>query len=256
MERRADTVRIAAIADVHYGRRSRGALQSVFSAMDAAADILALCGDFTESGQPEEAGVLVRDLAASVKIPMVGVMGNHDFEAGKAAAVKDVLAGGGIAILDGEATEIEGIGFAGVKGFCGGFDRRSHEPWGEDAIKLFVREAVEESLKLGSALARLRTPHRIALLHYAPIRATVEGEPLEIFPFLGSSRMEEPLDRYSVTAAFHGHAHHGHPSGTTKGGVPVHNVAVSVLRAAAPDRPPFFLLEVPAHPGVSVGGGP
>ena len=140
-------------------------------------------------------------------------------------------------ILDGDAVEFHGVGFAGAKGFCGGFGRRALEPWGEPAIKAFVREALDESLKLESALARLRTKHRIALLHYAPIQATVEGEPPEIFPFLGSSRLEEPINRYEVTAVLHGHAHHGSPEGRTSTNVPVYNVSMSLLRRTFPDRP-------------------
>jgi Icc-related predicted phosphoesterase len=135
-----------------------------------------------------------------------------------------------------------------VKGFGGGFNERSLEPWGEKMMKGFVHEAVQETLKLGSALARLRTVSRIALVHYSPIQATVEGEPREIYPFLGSSRLEEPLDRYSVTAVFHGHAHHGRPEGRTRGGVPVYNVAMSLLQRLHPDRPPFRLLSVPVGP--------
>jgi Icc-related predicted phosphoesterase len=118
-------------------------------------------------------------------------------------------------------------------------------PWGEESIKHFVHEAITEALKLESALAKLRMPQRIAVLHYAPIRATVEGEPLEIFPFLGSSRLEEPLNRYSVTAVFHGHAHHGSFEGRTHSNVPVYNVALPLLRQTFPDRPPFYLLRLP-----------
>ena len=151
-------------------------------------------------------------------------------------------------LLDGEATEIEGVGFAGVKGFAGGFGRGALGPWGEHAIKVFVQEAVDEALKLESALARLRTHCRVALLHYAPIRGTVDGEPLEIFPYLGSSRLEEPINRYRVSAVFHGHAHHGTPEGQTTGGVPVYNVAVPLLHKTCPARPPFRLVEILVTP--------
>jgi len=146
-------------------------------------------------------------------------------------------------MLDGDSTEILGIGFAGVKGFAGGFGRRALGPWGEDIIKKFVHEAVDEALKLESALARLRNDQRIAILHYSPIQATVEGEPLEIFPFLGCSRLEEPLGRYPVTAVFHGHAHHGQPEGFTTKNVPVYNVSMSLMRRLYPERP-FRVIEV------------
>ena len=149
--------------------------------------------------------------------------------------------------LDGDTTEIHGIGFAGIKGFAGGFGRRALGPWGEDIIKKFVHEAVNEALKLETALARLRTERLIAILHYSPIQATVEGEPREIFPFLGCSRLEEPLTRYPVTAVFHGHAHHGRPEGRTSTGAPVFNVSMSTMRELFPDRP-FRVVEVRMPP--------
>ena len=153
---------------------------------------------------------------------------------------------GGICILDGEACEVQGVGFAGVKGFPGGFGSRVLAPWGEPSIKQFVHEAVEESLKLESALARLRTRSRIALLHYAPIAATVMGEPLEISPFLGCSRLEEPINRYPVAAVFHGHAHNGTPEGTTSSGIPVYNVALKLLEKTFPGKPPCRIIDVPS----------
>ena len=148
-------------------------------------------------------------------------------------------------MLDGgDAVEIHGVGFAGVKGFAGGFGRRALGPWGEETIKLFVREALDEALKLETALGKLRTERRVVLLHYSPIVGTVEGEPQEIYPYLGSSRLEEPLTRYPVDAVFHGHAHHGALEGKTEGGVPVYNVSLSLLQRSFPDRPPFRILEL------------
>ena len=232
-------VRIAAVGDVHCTKTSQGALQPLFGEMAESADVIALCGDLVDYGLPDEAHVLVKELGGAIKsnVPVVAVLGNHDFEAGQPEAVKDILCEAGVTVLDGDAVEVHGVGFAGAKGFCGGFGRRALEPWGEPAIKAFVREAIDESLKLESALARLRTKHRIALLHYAPIQATVEGEPPEIFPFLGSSRLEEPINRYEVTAVLHGHAHHGSPEGRTSTNVPVYNVSMSLLRRTFPDRP-------------------
>jgi Icc-related predicted phosphoesterase len=151
-------------------------------------------------------------------------------------------------LLDGETFEVMGVGFAGVKGFAGGFDRRALEPWGEEIIKHFVREAIEEAVKLGSALARLQMPNRVALLHYSPIRATVEGEPLEIFPFLGSSRLEEPLNRCPVSAIFHGHAHHGTAEGKTSRNIPVYNVSIRLLQQKYPDQPPYHVVDLPFDP--------
>jgi Icc-related predicted phosphoesterase len=241
-----ELVRIAAVGDVHCTKTSDGTLQTLFSQMSECADIIALAGDLVDYGLAEEANVFVREIgpALKAKVPVVAVLGNHDFESGTPEVVRDILCQAGITVLDGDAVEIKGIGFAGVKGFCGGFGRSSLEPWGEPAIKLFVREAVDETLKLESALARLRTPRRIALMHYSPIASTVEGEPPEIVPFLGSSRLEEPLNRYQVDAVLHGHAHHGSPEGRTSGQVPVYNVSMPLLRRHFPDRPAFRILEV------------
>ena len=240
-------LRIAAMADVHYKKVGWQSFQSVFAAVSEAADVLLLCGDLTDYGLPEEAQNVVKELSA-VRIPILAVLGNHDYQSNQQDDVKEVLTGAGIRILDGESAEVQGVGFAGAKGFCGGFGKRTLEPWGEPMIKAFVQEAVDETMKLESALARLRTPRRIAVLHYAPIQATVEGEPPEIFPFLGSSRLEDPINRYGVDAVFHGHAHRGAPQGETRQGIPVFNVSVSLLRNAYPDQPPFRLFQVPLDP--------
>ena len=160
----------------------------------------------------------------------------------------------GVVVLDGESHEVHGIGFAGTKGFAGGFGRSTLGSWGEPAIKAFVKEAVDETLKLETALARLRTPQKVALLHYAPIRATVEGEPIEIFPWLGCGRHEEPLVRYNVSAVFHGHAHNGCPEGTLTNGAPCYNVAMPLLRKRSPDQVPVRFLSLDSDgPGVPTG---
>jgi Icc-related predicted phosphoesterase len=246
----SDIVRLAALADTHFTPKMAGTLQPLFAQASAAADVLLLCGDLTDHGTVEEAQLFARELAA-VKVPMIAVLGNHDYESNKQDDVRQILTHAGVQVLDGEAIEVRGIGFGGIKGFAGGFDQRMLAPWGEPSIKAFVHEAVEEALKLDSALAKLRTPQRIAMLHYAPIRATVEREPLEIFPFLGSSRLEEPLNRYPLSAVFHGHAHHGTFEGQTRAKVPVYNVALPLLRATFPDRPPFYLFQVPVMAGAS-----
>ena len=188
--------------------------------------------------------MLAKELTAAAKIPIIAVLGNHEFESGKQADVTQILTDAGVRILDGDPVELMGVGFAGVKGFGGGFNERALEPWGEETMKRFVHEAVDETLKLGSALARLRTPYRVAVVHYAPIQETVAGEPPEIYPFLGSSRLEEPIDRYRACVVFHGHAHNGRPEGHTRGGVPVYNVAMSLLRRHYPDNPPFRLFTI------------
>ena len=239
-----DVVRIAAVSDIHYSKGSHGALQPLFAQITESADVLVLAGDLTDYGLAEEAKVLARDLTTTVKVPVVAVLGNHDYESGQEGELVKILSDAGVKMLDGDVFETHGVGFAGVRGFCGGFGRGALGAWGEPIIKQFVHEAINEALKLESALARLHTNHRIAILHYAPVRDTVEGEPLEIFPFLGSSRLEEPLTRFDVTAVFHGHAHKGKPEGSTSKGIPVYNVALNVLKLSYPDRPPFRLFEV------------
>jgi Icc-related predicted phosphoesterase len=244
----SDVVRIAAMGDVHYSRTSAGALQTVFQQVAESADVLVVCGDLTDYGLAEEAKLLARDLTSGLKIPVIGVLGNHDFEAGEQTEIAKILTDAGVRLLDGDTYEVHGVGFAGVRGFCGGFGRGALGAWGEPIVKQFVHEALQEVLKLESALARLKTQHRIALIHYAPVRDTVEGEPLEIYPFLGSSRFEEPLTRYSVSAVFHGHAHRGSPEGRTSSGIPVFNVCLPLLKRLYPDRPPFRLFEIPRTP--------
>ena len=244
MSETRDRIRIAAVSDIHCGTAGQGAYHALFAEINERADILAICGDLTDYGLPEEARILAKELTGTIRIPTLAVLGNHDFESGKEGEICDILGDAGVKMLDGESHEVLGVGFAGVKGFAGGFGRGALGPWGEKIIKEFVHEAVNEALKLETALARLRTSQRIALLHYAPISATVEGEPLEIFPYLGSSRLEEPLSRYAVAAVFHGHAHHGSPEGRTSGGAPVYNVSMQVLQRAFPDRPPFRIFEV------------
>jgi len=246
-------IRVAALADLHCTKTSHGALQPLFARIAQSADVALIAGDLTDYGLPEEAAVLARELTA-LRIPAAAVLGNHDFESGKAAEVTEILTDAGLIVLDGDACELAGVGIAGVKGFGGGFGRRALGPWGEGIIKQFVREAVDEALKLETALARVRTRQLIALLHYAPIQQTVEGEPPEIFAFLGSSRLEEPIGRYPVSLVLHGHAHRGQLEGSTAAGVPVYNVSMPLLTRSFTDRPPFRVFDIPveetsnAHP--------
>lgn len=237
--------RIAAVGDLHCPRTGEDTLRVLFDHIASQADVVLLCGDLTDYGKPEEAILLARALSALGRLPILAVLGNHDYECGVADEVTRILSDGGVRVLDGSSTEIDGVGFVGVKGFAGGFGERALQPWGEPILKQFVRESVDEALKLESALAQLRVPTRIVLLHYSPIAATVEGEPKEIIPFLGSSRFEEPLDRYHATAVFHGHAHHGSLEGRTRDGIPVYNVAMPLLRRHFPDRPAVRFLDVP-----------
>src|SRR5262245_63587625 len=240
----ASVVRVAALADLHCTKNSQSSLQPLFARISESAELLLIGGDLTDYGLPEEARVLAKELTA-LRIPAAAVLGNHDVESGKAEEVRQILIDAGLNVLDGDACELRGIGIAGVKGFGGGFGKRALGPWGETIIKRFVREAVDEALKLEAALARLRTPNLVALLHYAPVQQTCEGEPPEIFPFLGSSRLEEPISRYPVTLVVHGHAHRGQLEGRTASGVPVYNVSMQLLTRAIADHPPFRVFEVP-----------
>lgn len=246
-------LRVAAVSDIHYHKEERKEMRQAFAQASEEADVLLLCGDLTDYGMPEEAKCLIADLEHAVDIPILGVLGNHDFESGQHEEVCSMLSEAGVRILDGDAVVIDGVGFAGVSGFGGGFDQYMLNAWGEPLIKEFVQQAVQEALKLEKALSSLDVERRIVMMHYAPICATVEGEPEQIFPFLGSSRLEAPLNRFGVLAAFHGHAHKGRPEGKTTAGVPVYNVALRVLRDNFPDRPPYRIFEVDLS-GASVNG--
>jgi Icc-related predicted phosphoesterase len=205
MPEQNDRVRIAALADLHVHEGHSGEHRDLLTDISRRADILLLCGDLTNRGTPQEAESLLEELAPCRTMPILAILGNHDFESGQQDEVRRVLCAGG--------------------------------------VKLFVRETIDEALQLESELGKLRTEFRIAVLHYAPVRDTVEGEPPEIFPFLGASRLAEPVDRFEVTAVFHGHAHHGSPEGRTTGGVPVYNVSLPLMRRVNPERP-YYLLEL------------
>jgi Icc-related predicted phosphoesterase len=250
-------VRIAVMADLHCTKTSQGVLQPLFAKVaESAAEMLLIAGDLTDFGVPDEARVLAKELSA-VHVPVVAVFGNHDLESDKSDQIRSILVDVGVTMLDGDACELQGIGIAGVKGFGGGFGQRALGPWGETIIKQFVREAVDEALKLETALARVRTKTIVALMHYSPVQQTVEGEPLEIYPFLGSSRLEEPINRYPVSLVFHGHAHRGQLQGVTRTNVPVYNVSMPLLTRAFPDRPPFRIFEVePAESARGVSPAP
>jgi len=238
-------VRLAAVGDLHYMRGGQSAL-SWLGLVDDLADVLLLCGDLTDYGRVEEAQELARELTASLRLPIVAVLGNHDYESDQQDLVAGAFRDVGIHVLDGDTCEVLGVGFAGVKGFAGGFGRGALGPWGERTIKQFVQEAITEALKLESALARLRTPHKVALLHYSPIVETVAGEPPEIFPYLGCSRLAEPLVRYPVTVVFHGHAHNGGLEGRA-GEAPVYNVSLPLMSRLS-GQPPVRVVTLPAAP--------
>jgi Icc-related predicted phosphoesterase len=166
-----------------------------------------------------------------LRIPTVAVLGNHDYESEQQAELMRMMTVEGIKVLDGSAYERDGVGFAGTKGFVGGFGRGILTAFGEAEIKAFVRASIDEALKLERAMSQLRTTKRVVVLHYAPIAATTEGEALEISPFLGTSRLAEVIDRHGADLVLHGHAHNGKLDGNTAGGIPVHNVAITLLQS-------------------------
>ena len=222
-------IRLAAVGDLHVGENARHPYRELFARAGQEADILALCGDLTNFGKTPEAEILAEDLHAC-RIPVVGVLGNHDYECGQPQEVARILHEAGVKLLDGEAYEIEGVGFAGGKGFIGGYGRNMLTAFGEPAIKAFVQASIDENLKLESSLRMLKTERTVVVLHYSPIAETPDGEPPEIFPFLGSARMGETIDRFDgVKLVVHGHAHSGVYRGRTPRGAPVYNVARPVL---------------------------
>jgi Icc-related predicted phosphoesterase len=237
-------VRIAAVGDLHYTKTSKGALQPLFAEASKAADVLLLCGDLTDYGTLEEAKALAEDIRAFATIPVLAVLGNHDCESGHMEEVSNILENQGVKMIEGECTEIKGIGFAGVCGFGGGFGKYMLNAWGESLVKAFAHEAVEHAMRLERALARLQTPKRVVMMHYAPLRETVEGESPEVMAFLGSSRLEGPLNRFNVSVAFHGHAHNGALEARTSGGVPVYNVSLPLLKRLLPNQPWFRVVEL------------
>ena len=228
-------MRIAATADLHFTPQRYGALRDQLSKVRDEADVLILAGDLTNFGQPAEMEPLV-NVIVRIRIPTVAVLGNHDYESGNEQALMRMLSDEGIKVLDGSAYERDGVGFAGTKGFVGGFGRGVLTAFGEPEIKAFVRASIDEALKLERALAQLRTQKRVVVLHYSPIAATVAGEAPEIFPYLGTSRLAEVVDRHGANLVIHGHAHHGSPDGLTTAGIPVHNVAITLLQTQNPSR--------------------
>jgi uncharacterized protein len=226
-------MRIAATADLHFSPQSYAVLKDQFERVRDDADVLVLAGDLTNYGRPDEMDPLLTVLLR-LKIPTIAVLGNHDYESSKEKDLCRKMEAAGIKVLDGTAYELDGVGFAGTKGFVGGFGREMLTAFGEREIKQFVQASIDEALKLERAMALLRTDKRVVVLHYSPVVDTVEGEVREIFPFMGTSRLGEVVDRMGANLVVHGHAHHGKMDGRTPGGIPVHNVAISRLQAQKP----------------------
>ena len=239
-EESGSRMRVAAIGDLHVKEDQSAPYRDLFGQVSREADVLVLAGDLTDLGKVREAEILAEDLRAC-SIPVVGVLGNHDYECGCVEEVGRIIREAGVRLLDGQSVEIDGVGFVGVKGFGGGFGRRMLGSFGEPAIKQFVSEAMGEAMRLENAMRAVKSRRAVVVLHYAPIPDTVEGEPLEILPFLGSSRLAETIDRFQVSAVVHGHAHRGAYEGRTPGGAPVYNVARMIEK---PSGKPYAILEV------------
>ena len=227
-------IRVAAVADIHAGPETAGALAPLLTGLRDEADILFLAGDLTRAGQPAEAEVLVTELT-EVGVPIVAVLGNHDYHSDQAPAITTILSDAGIHVLDRSSIVLDVAGqrvaIAGTKGFGGGYDAALADDFGEPEMKAWIRHAEAEAETLEDVLTALVGDIRIVLLHYAPIPDTLDGERLELYPFLGNSMLGEAIDRSGADLVLHGHAHHGCLTGTTHGGVPVRNVAQSVIRA-------------------------
>lgn len=226
-------MRIAAIADLHFSPQSYDRIREPMSHVRDEADLLVLAGDLTNYGKPEEMESLLNALVR-LRVPVVAVLGNHDYEGGQQDELMRMMTAEGIKVLDGTGYERDGVGFAGTKGFPGGFGRGVLTAFGEREIKAFVQAAVDEAMKLERALMQLRAEKRVVVIHYAPVIETVRGEPEQIFPYLGSSRLAEVVDRHSANLVLHGHAHHGNPDGKTTAGIPVHNVALAIHQQMEP----------------------
>jgi Icc-related predicted phosphoesterase len=243
--RKPGTTRIAAVGDFHCGQDDVGLYRELFARVNDEADVLVLTGDLTRWGALSEYKVVVGELA-DVTVPIVAVLGNHDYETGDVEEGSRTLRGRGVHLLCGDIFELNSVvGFAGVKGFMGGFGRGMLTAFGEAETKAFVKATLNEVHSLELALRRLSTPVRVAILHYAPIAATVAGEPEQIHTYLGTDRLAEPLDRYGAAVAFHGHAHSGTLRGTTLGGVPVFNVSLPLLRKERPGAM-YYIYDVSA----------
>ena len=235
-------MKVAATADIHARVGDTEILRALASSAAQDADVLTLGGDLTDLGRLEEAEVLLQAFD-DCPIPVIATLGNHDHESGNAVEISRLFAESRVHLLDRSSVVIDGVGFSGVKGFCGGFDRNIANSFGEDPFKAWVTEGILEAEALKYELWGLKTERRVAVLHYAPIRATVEGESPEIYAFLGTSRLGRALDEGGATVAFHGHAHNGHFKGKTPGGVPVFNVGLPVLEHEGFGQP-YYVIEI------------
>lgn len=239
-------MKIASVGDVHVKEKYDESVAHYFQKINNEADLLCLCGDLTDHGFPKEAETLINYLK-DLDIPIVAVLGNHDFDQDLQEEILEVLEDGNVKMLQENTYIMENIGFAGVKGFAGGFGKYAMPMFGEALNKKFVQEGIDEALLLDQTMTSLQRNEQVtqivALTHYSPIAATVQGEPEQIFPFLGSSKLENVIDNRQATVTFHGHAHYGSFSGQTAQKHPVFNVSKPVLQKEGHENP-FFIYEI------------
>jgi Icc-related predicted phosphoesterase len=228
-------IRVAAVGDVHLAPDIRGRIRPHLADISEQADVLLLAGDLTQHGTVPEAEVVVEEFA-DLGIPVAAVLGNHDYQCDSEDEIIALLREGGMIVLNGSGVELDlpsgRLGVAGGKGFGGGFPHRCASEFGEPEMKAFVRHSRLLAEAIGKALRDLSADYRVALTHYSPVAETLEGEPPEIYPFLGSYFLAEAADSANVDLCVHGHAHAGSECGTTPGGAPVRNVALPVLKRA------------------------
>ncbi len=236
------TFRLAAVADLHCRADQHDRFRELCRAVNGEAEGLVLAGDLTDHGSVAEAETLAEALAL-LRVPCAAVLGNHDFEGNQVREVVRILGEANVEVLDGDHAVFDRrLGIAGVKGFVGGFEKGMLQAFGEPLVKAFVQEAVNEALKLEAALAQLEVPKKVVVMHYAPIAATTDGEDPEIRAYLGTTRLSAPCEAFGAAAVFHGHAHHGVLEGRTPKGIPVYNVAMTVLKRVLDRR--FRVVEV------------
>lgn len=229
-------IRVAAVADVHLGEDLSGRFRESFADIADRADLLLVAGDLTRHGTVDEGRIAAEEFTG-LDVPVVAVLGNHDYHSDAQKEITVLLEDAGVRVLEGDGVVLQcgdvRVGVAGGKGFGGGFAGRCGTEFGEPEMKAFIRHTRVLADQIGTALRELPdADHRVALTHYAPVDDTLAGEPAEIYPFLGSYLLGEAIDDAGADLAIHGHAHAGSEKGVTPAGVRVRNVALPVIRRA------------------------
>jgi Icc-related predicted phosphoesterase len=227
-------IRIAAAGDVHFGGDAdRERALAAFAALEGRVDLVLLAGDLTTHGEPEEAAVL-GEAASTLDVPVLTVLGNHDWHANRVPEVTALLEDAGIQLLDRGHTirqfqDVE-VGIVGAKGHIGGFPGSYLPDFGEPDLRAVYANCTREVEAIEDGLKAVETcPLRIVLLHYAPTTDTLLGEPEPIWAFLGTDRLAGPIVHHQPDLVLHGHAHAGTFEGHL-GDVPVFNVSVPVMK--------------------------